>query len=290
MRSMTGCGRSRTADAGWELTLELRTVNHRFLDIAMRLPRELGFLESTIRTELGHALYRGHVDVFLQVKNHDSASRQIDLDEKLAAAYLAAAEKLSEMGCAAGTLSAGELLRLEGVVQLTDPDIDQTAVTDLCIKACREAAAEVRRMREAEGSMLRQDLTAHLRQVETLRREIAQRAPDVVTQHREVMEKRLETVLTTPVDPARLAQEVALFADKCAIDEELARLESHVRQMENYLCEPEEIGKKMDFLVQEMNREANTIGSKASDAQIAQLVVNLKSEIEELREQVQNVE
>ena len=164
------------------------------------------------------------------------------------------------------------------------------AVSCACAKAAETAADQVILMRETEGRNLREDLRLHLVMASELRNQILERAPSVVTEYREKLINRLNTLSPEGIDPQRLVQEVALIADRCAIDEELARLESHIRQMYDYLEADGEIGKKMDFLIQEMNREANTIGSKASDAFITRLVVNLKSEIEKMREQIQNVE
>ena len=173
---------------------------------------------------------------------------------------------------------------------LNEKEMDQELVSALCAEAVAQAAGQVAAMRKKEGEHLKEDLRVHLANAAALREKILGRAPAVVSDYRESLESRLKNMISDGVDPQRLAQEVAIMADRCAIDEELARLESHLRQMENYLEAEGEIGKKMDFLIQEMNRETNTIGSKAQDGKIAQWVVDLKSEIEKLREQIQNVE
>jgi uncharacterized protein (TIGR00255 family) len=179
---------------------------------------------------------------------------------------------------------------MEGVTTLNEKEMDQELVSALCAEAVAQAAGQVAAMRKKEGEHLKEDLRVHLDNAAALREKILGRAPAVVSDYRERLESRLKNMISDGVDPQRLAQEVAIMADRCAIDEELARLESHLRQMENYLEAEGEIGKKMDFLIQEMNRETNTIGSKAQDGKIAQWVVDLKSEIEKLREQIQNVE
>lgn len=168
--------------------------------------------------------------------------------------------------------------------------MDEEQVSALCALAVADAVEQLVEMRQREGAALREDLLSHLDNAAVLREEILDRAPRVVEEYRTKLQARLDRMLNEPVDPARLAQEVALMADRCAIDEELSRLDSHIHQMRSYLDAEGEIGKKMDFLIQEMNRETNTIGSKASDARIAQAVVDMKSEIEKLREQIQNVE
>ena len=182
------------------------------------------------------------------------------------------------------------LMTMEGVITLAEREMDQENITRLCGEALEEALNQLNAMRAKEGKHLREDLQLHLKATEELRKMILLRAPQVVLEYRTKLESRLSQMGVSGVDPQRLAQEVALIADRCAIDEELSRLESHLGQMNQYLDSEGEIGKKMDFLIQEMNREANTIGSKASDALIAQRVVDLKSEIEKMREQIQNVE
>ena len=290
MHSMTGCGTGRVQRDGWEVTADLKTVNHRFLDLSMRLPRNIAFLEQTVREETGKVLKRGHVDVFLTVRNTESSSVQITVDQELARQYWEAGKELFEAVGTDNDLSVSKLLSMEGVTTLNEKEMDQELVSALCAEAVAQAAGQVAAMRKKEGEHLKEDLRVHLANAAALREKILGRAPAVVSDYRERLESRLKNMISDGVDPQRLAQEVAIMADRCAIDEELARLESHLRQMENYLEAEGEIGKKMDFLIQEMNRETNTIGSKAQDGKIAQWVVDLKSEIEKLREQIQNVE
>ncbi len=290
MRSMTGCGAGRALRDGWEVTAELKTVNHRFLDLSMRLPRNISFLEPVIRETTGKGLKRGHVDVFVTVRNTESSAVSISVDGELARQYWEAGKAMFEAIGTENDLTVSRLLAMEGVTTLTEKEMDQELVSALCAEAVEQAVEQVTAMREKEGTHLKEDLRFHLDQAADLREQILGRAPNVVSEYREKLENRLKSMISDGVDPQRLAQEVAIMADRCAIDEELARLESHLRQMGAYLEAEGEIGKKMDFLIQEMNREANTIGSKAQDAEIARWVVDLKSEIEKLREQIQNVE
>ena len=290
MHSMTGCGTGRVQREGWEVTADLKTVNHRFLDLSMRLPRNISFLEQTVREETGKVLKRGHVDVFLTVRNTESSHAEITVDQDLARQYWEAGKSLFEAVGTDNDLTVSKLLSMEGVTTLTEKEMDQELVSALCAEAVAQAAGQVASMREKEGAHLKEDLRVHLANAAVLRGKILGRAPDVVSEYRERLESRLKNMIADGIDPQRLAQEVAIMADRCAIDEELARLESHLHQMETYLEAEGEIGKKMDFLIQEMNRETNTIGSKAQDGEIAQWVVDLKSEIEKLREQIQNVE
>ena len=287
MRSMTGYGRCQMQADSWEVTVELRAVNHRYLDVAMRLPRNLLFLEDGVRKGLNQ-LVRGHVDVYITVKQTEGASRVAEADTALAASYVAAAKAICQATGAQDDLTVSQLLRLEGVTTLTESAMDEDAVSALCQKALSGAIANLDDMRLREGENLRADLSEHLDNVASLREQVVAYAPKVVEEYRARLTDKLSKLPIEPVDPARLAQEVALMADKCAIDEELSRLMSHITQLRRYLDMQEETGKKMDFLIQEMNRETNTIGSKCSDAAIAQCVVDMKSEIEKLREQIQN--
>ncbi len=287
MRSMTGYGKCQMQRDTWEVTVELRAVNHRYLDVAMRLPRNLLFLEDGVRKGL-NKLVRGHVDVYITVRQMEGASRVVEADTALAASYVAAAKAISEATGASDDLTVSKLLRLEGVTTLTESAMDEEAVSALCDDALAGAIAQLDDMRLREGENLRADLAEHLDNVAALREKVVAYAPKVVEEYRQRLTDRLAKLPIEPVDPARLAQEVALMTDKCAIDEELSRLMSHITQLRRYLEMEGETGKKMDFLIQEMNRETNTIGSKCSDASIAQCVVDMKSEIEKLREQIQN--
>ena len=276
MQSMTGYGKETSRQGDWEMTVELRAVNHRFLDLSMRLGRGLTFLEETIRKTLA-PLCRGHVDVQLTLRRISGSDSDVTVDETLQAAT-----------GAANDLTVSRLMQLDGVTTVTERALDEEALTAQCREVTALAMQHLTDMRIREGAHLRDDLQVHLDAAAVLREQIASRAPQVVEEYRLRLTERLARLPIEPVDPARLAQEVALMADKCAIDEELSRLESHIAQMHVYLDVSGETGKKMDFLIQEMNREANTIGSKCSDAQMAQNVVNLKSEIEKMREQIQN--
>lgn len=288
MQSMTGYGRWQEQRGEWEATVELRAVNHRYLDVAMRLPRSLSFLEDVIRKELA-ALVRGHVDVYVTVRRVSGADHQVEVDEALAKAYAEAAAALEKASGVKNDVTVARLMSLEGVMTVTEAAMDEDAVSSLTADVTREAVRRMTEMRCREGESLKADLASHLGAVEALREKVASRAPGVVEDYRQRLTERLAKLPVEPVEPQRLAQEVALMADKCAIDEELSRLAIHIAQMRKYLEAQGETGKKMDFLIQEMNRESNTIGSKANDAFIAQCVVDLKSEIEKLREQIQNV-
>lgn len=224
----------------------------------------------------------------LTLRRISGSDSDVTVDETLAAAYMQAANTLQAATGAANDLTVSRLMQLDGVTTVTERALDEEALAAQCREVTALAMQHLTDMRIREGAHLRDDLQVHLDAAAALREQIASRAPQVVEEYRLRLTERLARLPIEPVDPARLAQEVALMADKCAIDEELSRLESHIAQMHVYLDVSGETGKKMDFLIQEMNREANTIGSKCSDAQMAQNVVNLKSEIEKMREQIQN--
>ncbi len=290
MQSMTGCGNGQVLRDGWDVTVDLKTVNHRFLDVAMRLPRNIAFLEQPVRTRLAKHLRRGHVEVYLTVRKADTSSEEVHTDLDMARQYLEAARQIAAVTGLKNDLTVSRMMELEGVIRQEEIKPDQELLTAVCIDAVDIAAAQVKDMRKKEGQHLREDLKFHLDAIASLRTEVLRLAPNVTEDYRRRLNARLQELGHENADQQRISLEVALIADRCAIDEELARLESHIRQMRAYLDAKDEIGKKMDFLIQEMNRETNTIGSKANDVEIAQHVVEMKSEIEKMREQIQNVE
>jgi uncharacterized protein (TIGR00255 family) len=287
---MTGYGRRQINRDGREMTLEIRTVNHRFLDLSFRVPKRCAFLEDVLRREIADTLTRGHADVSLTYVNTREDAREIRVDTALAAQYCAAFRKLSEKTGSENDAKVSLYASLPDVLTEDEREEDQTVLSQLAVDTAHEVLGDVLSMREREGEALSKDLTTHLNALEALVRQIEALAPLVPAAYRERLTARLKEAEISQVDPQRLAQEVALWADKCAIDEELSRLDSHIAQMRRMIVAPGEIGKKLDFLTQEMNREVNTIGSKACDIRITNCVVEAKSEIEKLREQVQNVE
>ena len=290
MQSMTGYGRCQLTMEGREMTLEIKTVKHRFLDISFRMPRNVSFLEETLRKDIASSMRRGHADVFINYRNTRADARTVQVDTALVAAYEAAAEQIRQVTGTQEPLTLAQVMTLPDVVQVTEAEEDREQVTALAEAVLTKVLDEVHAMRIREGAALRRDLEEHLDALARLREEIALRAPEVPKAYRERLTARLAELPVAPVEPQRLAQEVAIFADKAAIDEELSRLQSHIAQMRACLQEEGEVGRRLDFLTQEMNREVNTIGSKASDVTITNCVVAAKSEIEKLREQVQNVE
>jgi len=291
MYSMTGYGKGSASTDGREMTVELKSVNHRYLDVGMRLPRHLSFLEDPIRSALTNRLSRGHVDVFVNYRNLRSDARSVEIDAPLLAAFVAAARQANETLGLQDDLSLTAALRLPDVSSVRETDEDPDALLGLLNGAMKGAIDALLIMRKQEGDRLGVYLGNCADTVETLTNQIAVRAPVVVEEYRVKLNDRIATLLgNVEVDRARLATEVALFADKASIDEEITRLHSHLTQLRSLLIDPEPAGRKLDFVVQEMNREFNTIGSKANDGELTRLVLTGKAEIEKIREQVQNIE
>ena len=291
MNSMTGYGKGVVSRDGRELTVELKSVNHRFLDVSMRLPRVLSCIEDSLRSTIAARLSRGHVDVFVNYRNTRTDAKTVRVDETLLSAYVRAARSANEALALRDDLTLSNVLRLPDVTEIVPADEDADALIALAKDAANLALDGLIAMRIAEGERLKSALSLGVDAMDAYREEILARAPFVAEEYRKKLNERIESVLSdTEIDRARLATEVALFADRCCIDEELVRLKSHIAQFRTYLLASEPVGRNMDFIVQEMNRECNTIGSKANDAALTKSVLSCKAEIEKLREQIQNVE
>lgn len=291
MYSMTGFGKGTCAVDGREMTVELKSVNNRFLDISMRLPRSLGQLEEPFRRALQQRLSRGHIDVFVNYRNTRSDARAVRLDTPLMEAYVQQARKAAEALSLTDDLTLSRVLSLPDVMEIVLADEDEEALLSLGEQAVNLAIDALLKMRLGEGERLKQDLHSRIERMEEYAAAVEKRAPGVAEDYRKKLTERIEEMVKdTEVDRSRLATEIALFADRAAIDEEIVRLKSHLVHFNELLEVQEPAGRKMDFLIQEMNRECNTIGSKANDAALTDLVLLCKAEIEKLREQIQNIE
>ena len=291
MYSVTGYGRGAASLEGRELVIGLKSVNNRFLDIGMKLPRQLSFLEDSLRKLLNDALSRGHVDVFVNYRNLRSDAKTVRVDQALLRAYLTSARESAKALDLADDLTLSKALTLPDVTLILPADEDQQALTDLGQEAMTMAIEGLKAMRFKEGERLKLDLSARMDTMTGYAAAIEKRAPAVAEEYRTKLTARIEEMLgETEVDRSRLATEVAIFADRAAIDEEIVRLNTHLIHFRELLEASEPVGRKMDFLVQEMNRECNTIGSKANDAELTSIVLLCKAEIEKLREQIQNIE
>lgn len=290
MHSMTGYGRCQIEREGRLMTVEVKSVNHRFLDVSYRLARHLMFLDDAVRKGVAARLARGHVDVFVNYENHREDAREVRVDTALAAAYQRAMNELSKtLGIESG-VSLNDFARMPDVLTVQESAEDQDAVRELFQQTLSGALDALITMRAQEGESMKRDILDKISKIEGIRDAIAVRAPLVVEEYRIKLKERIAALTEGEVDEARLLTEIAIFADRAAIDEELVRLLSHTAQIRKTVELGEPVGRKLDFLVQELNREVNTIGSKAMDAEIAQYVVQAKGEIEKLREQVQNIE
>ena len=294
VRSMTGYGRGEFTAEDRKFTVEMRSVNHRYNDITVKLPRFLISLEDRIKKKTAENVFRGKTDIYISFETLSSEDVEVKLDEALAAAY---AEKLKHLREIIGVPQAddGRILELTArfpdVITVEKAQKEEEVLWEILLPALEDAVSRFLAMRETEGENLKQDILQKGEKIRALVAGVKERAPLVVEEYREKLNRRLEDILgNVEVDPQRVAQEVAVFADRGCIDAEITRLESHLIQLDGILREGGQVGRKLDFLVQEMNRESNTIASKANDVQIVQATIALKSEIEKIREQVQNLE
>ena len=289
---MTGYGRARETRNNRDITVEIRAVNNRYLDCVVKLPRLYAFAEDAVKQCVQQSVSRGKVDVFITVDASAAGVTKVTVNRDLAGEYAAALNELAEVcGPTAYKVTPEVLARFPDVLTVTKSDEDlDTIRADLCA-VLEEALSAFRAMREVEGAKLAEDIGSRLTTIETLTGQVEARSPETVAEYRRKLTARMQEVLqNVSIDPQRILTEAAIYADKVAVDEETVRLRSHVAQFRTMLEAGEPIGRKMDFLIQEINREANTIGSKCSNVSIAQMVVNLKAEVEKIREQVQNVE
>ena len=291
MRSMTGYGRGECAKDGFKFTVELNSINRKQSDIAINLPKEFIELEPRIRDEINAHLSRGRINAVVAYHRARQGDGAVELDEPLALAYLKAIQRLQIRTKLNGAVTIDTLLRVPGVLKSTEPTIDTETVWPSVEQALKRALGQLVKMREKEGKFLAGDLTGRLDALAAGVAHIRQVAPSIVSHYRTQLHARIKDAgLTVPLDDERLCKEVVLFADRCDITEELTRLESHFQQFRDCLKSTEPVGRTLDFLSQEMNRELNTIGSKANAVEISQVVVRLKAELEKIREQVQNIE
>lgn len=289
-QSMTGYGRCTLAQDGREVTIELKSVNHRFLDLAFRMPRSFAFLENDMRAHISNKLARGHVDIFVTYKNSRDDARKVTLDSALLGEYLTTLRQGGIDHMLDDNLRLRDVLSMQDVLTVEEADEDQQALSALTLSALDTALDSLCAMCRREGEAMRGDVETRLDTLERTAHAIDERAPQWLEEYRQRLRARIEEICQMQLDEARLTQEVALAADKAAVDEETVRLRSHIAQMRDLLKQSEPAGRKLDFLVQEMNREVNTTGSKSSDLILTGMVVDAKAELEKIREQIQNIE
>lgn len=292
VKSMTGFGRGEAADQRYKITVELKSVNNRYLEVALHSPRLLLPLEHTIKSRIAKVAERGKVDVYIQVETVGECLPTVNVDLALSTAYMQAADDVAAAIARPNDMTVSRILGLPGVLSTEKAADDMDEVAEVLNEALGEALAGFAAMRELEGGRLAADLLARRDTVRSLVAAIDELSANVAQDYQARLTARISELLsgTAPVDEARLANEVAYFADHACINEELIRLDSHLRQLADLLGGSAACGRKLDFLLQEINREVNTIGSKANYLEISQLVIEAKSELEKIREQVQNLE
>lgn len=291
LKSMTGFGRSKYENEGREYLVELKSVNNRYSDISIKLPRNISFLEEKVKTAISNSISRGKVDVFINFINNSEKGKKIKINTELAKQYIDELKRLQTETGIIDNIGVMEICKMPEVLNLEIEDDDEILLWQELSECLNNAITSFLLMRENEGEKIKEDLEKRIECVKEKIEKISEISTGLVEEYVVKLEKRVNDLLkTTVVDETRLAQEIVIYSDKCSVEEELTRLRSHISQFLNLLNETNPIGKKLDFLIQEMNRETNTIGSKANSLEITNLVVDIKTEIENIREQVQNIE
>lgn len=291
LKSMTGFGRAVKECNGYVITIEIKSVNHRYFEFNCRLPRQYGFLEEKLKSFFNAQVARGKVDCFVGIEALRTEAAEVCVNHTLAAAYVKALQELETTYNLRADYGVSSVSRFPEVFIVKKSEEDEEALWQDVKLVCREALEKFIEMRCVEGARLQSDITARAQTILETVAQIEKRSPETVKEYNEKLTQRVHELLgDVTLEESRLLQEVAVFADKVAVDEETVRLRSHIAQLKDFLTADEAIGRKLDFLVQEINREANTIGSKANDVEIARNVVDIKAEVEKIREQIQNVE
>ena len=291
IKSMTGYGKSEQTIDSLNVTVEIKSVNHRYFEFSARVPREYGFLEEKLKKYCNSLITRGKVECYVSVEDLEVREMEVNVNETLAAGYVKALKELSERFGLKDDISAVTLSRYPDVITLHKASEDEERIWNAVKTVAETAVSKFIEMRETEGSKLRGDILSRADYIIECVEFIEGRSPETVREYNEKLKQRMKELLgDAAVDEQRLLNEAAIYADKIAVDEETVRLRSHISQLREFMNSSEAIGRKLDFLVQEINREANTIGSKAQDVDIAKKVIAIKAEVEKIREQVQNIE
>lgn len=291
INSMTGFGRGDYIVDKQKMMIEMKSVNHRYCDVNVRLPRKLNFLENNIKAYTKKCLSRGKIDIYLTYENHSEQGGNIKFNEALSKEYMDYFQLISDKFEIENDIKVSHITRYPDVLIVEEGQEDEDVLWNILKEALGSAIEKMIETRQTEGMLLKKDILIKLNNMTNALAEVEKQAPIVVKEHKEKLEKRVAELMgNVEVDEARLAMEVALFADKCCIDEEIVRLRSHIEHMTLILEENQPVGRKLDFLTQEMNREANTILSKANSMLVSNHALELKTEIEKIREQIQNIE
>ena len=291
VKSMTGYGRAVETVNGREFTVEIRSVNNRYLDCTVKLPRSFSFAEEAVKAAVKAAVSRGKVDVYISVRSETEADVQVTLNKPVLEGYLAAMRQMVDEYSVKDDISVSALSRMNDIFVVDKPKADEDQLKADLLSVVEKALAAYDAMRVTEGLALENDLRSRAATILELVAQVEEQNPRTVSEYRKRLEEKMREVLENKsIDESRILTEAAIFADKVAVDEETVRLRSHLEQMDEMLAGSGGIGRKLDFLLQEMNREANTTGSKCSDVKVARIVVDIKAELEKIREQTQNIE
>ena len=291
LRSMTGFGRSEATNKERKITVEIKSVNHRYLDLSIKLPKKLSFFEASIRNILKQYISRGKVDVFITYEDYTQNDVCLKYNEKIAAKYIEYANEMAQKFKIEQDISTSVLSRMPEVLTLEEQSVDEEQLWSFVEQPLAQAARRLVESRVTEGSNLKVDLFGKLDEITEKLEQLECRGPEIVNSYRQKLISKIEELLgDKTVDEAMLATEITLYADKICVDEETVRLKSHISHMKETLNTGENIGRKLDFIAQEMNREANTILSKANDLTVSNLAIDIKTCIEKIREQIQNIE
>lgn len=291
MKSMTGFGRAKLEKNDRIYRIEIKSVNHKYSDISIKMPRSLNYLEEKIKKEIASNISRGKIDVYIGFENYSEAQKEIKVNDGLVKEYIKEFEKLANENNLSMNIPVTEITKLPDVLTLREKEEEEDVIQNEVLECMKLAVENFVEMRKQEGNKIKEDLRNRINKVEQYVQEFSKYSSLLVQEYIVKLEERIKDILKTDVvDKSRLAMEVVIYADKCSIEEELTRLKSHIVQFKQFLEVETPIGKKIDFLLQEMNRETNTIGSKSGSLDITNLVVNMKTELEDIREQVQNIE
>lgn len=293
LKSMTGFGRGEFIDSDYRIIVEIKAVNHRYNEIVIRMPKTLGSLEDKIRRTIANTILRGRVDAFITIDEYGDKKKAVRVDKELAMAYHNAMRELADLLKMPATDNIYHLSKYPEVLKVEEVSEDLEQLWPKLLTAIEAAITNLMKMREAEGANIEQDLLARVAKLQAYIGEVEARAPQILAEYREKLLSRMRDLLAAvgaEPDETRLLQETAIFADRTNFTEEIVRLKSHLAQFYTTVKSPDAVGRKLDFIVQEINRETNTIASKANDSIVANIVVEIKSEIEKVREQIQNIE
>ena len=290
IKSMTGYGKSSLAINSREYQVEMKTVNHKYVDINIKMPKVISYLEEDIRKEISKSIKRGKVDISIGFENYSKEGNHVRINTELAKMYIENLRKLAEEENLSTEINVTEITKMPDVLTIKN-DINEDEIKQELLQVLKEATDQLIEMRKKEGTKISEDIKAKISQIEEKIQEIFTLSTGLIDEYVVKLEARIKELLQTEdIDKSRLMQEVVIYADKCSVDEEITRLKSHILQLRNLLETNEPTGKKMDFLLQEMNRETNTIGSKANSLEITNRVVDIKTILEDIREQIQNIE